>query len=105
MPEVETLFVRIEADLSAFKRGMAKAQRETQGFAQEARSAFSSVGDALDLRRFRNQIAASETAAKESAARMKKAFAEVGKVQLETARNGRALPQVRMVGLRTTCQQ
>ena len=50
MAELETLYVRIETDLSAFKQGMAEAQRETQGFAREARGTFSSVGDALDLR-------------------------------------------------------
>jgi hypothetical protein len=43
MPEVETLFVRIEADLSAFQRGMAEVRRETQGFAKEARRTFSGV--------------------------------------------------------------
>ncbi len=86
MPELETLFVRIETDLSAFKRGMAEARRETQGFAKEARSTFSGVGTALDLSLFRRELAASEAAAKQSAERMKKAFAEVGKVQLETAR-------------------
>lgn len=37
MAEVETLFLRIETDLSAFKSGMAAARRETQGFATEAR--------------------------------------------------------------------
>lgn len=41
MSELETLFVRIETDLSAFKQGMAEARRETQGFAKEARSTFS----------------------------------------------------------------
>lgn len=51
MPELETFFVRIETDLSAFKQGMAEARRETQAFAKEARSTFSGVGDALDLRR------------------------------------------------------
>ena len=86
MPELETLFVRIETDLSAFKRGMAEARRETQGFAKEARSTFSGVGAALDLSPFRRELAASEAAAKQSAERMKKAFAEVGKVQLESAR-------------------
>lgn len=49
MPELETLFVRIETDLSAFKQGMAAARRETQVFAKEARGTFSGVGDALDL--------------------------------------------------------
>ncbi len=86
MAELETLFVRIEADLSAFKRGMAEARRETQGFAKEARSTFSGVATALDLSPFRRELAASEAAAKQSAERMKKAFAEVGKVQLESAR-------------------
>ncbi len=43
MPELETLFVRIEADLSNFKQGMAEARRETQGFAKEARRTFSGV--------------------------------------------------------------
>ncbi len=86
MPELETLFVRIEADLSLFKQGMAEARRETQGFAKEARSTFSGVGTALDLSPFRRELAASEAAAKQSAERMKKAFAEVGKVQLESAR-------------------
>lgn len=51
MPELETFFVRIETDLSAFKQGMAEARRETQALAKEARSTFSGVGDALDLRR------------------------------------------------------
>ena len=86
MPELETLFVRIETDLSAFKRGMAEARRETQGFAKEARSTFSGVATALDLSPFRRELAASEAAAKQSAERMKKAFAEVGKVQVESAR-------------------
>ncbi len=36
MPELETLFVRIETDLLAFKKGMAEARRETQSFAREA---------------------------------------------------------------------
>ncbi len=67
MPELETLFVRIETDLSQFKRGMAEARRETQGFAKEARSTFSGVGTALDLRRFRRELTASEAAAKQSA--------------------------------------
>lgn len=40
MPELETLFVRIDADLSAFKRGLAEAKRETLGFANEARGTF-----------------------------------------------------------------
>jgi hypothetical protein len=86
MPELETLFVRIETDLSLFKQGMAEARRETRGFAKDARSTFSGVGAALDLRHFRDELAASEAAAKQSAERMKKAFAEVGKVQLESAR-------------------
>lgn len=51
MAELETLYVRIEADLTAFKRGMAEARRETRDFSKEARSTFSGVGDALDLRR------------------------------------------------------
>lgn len=51
MPELETLYVRIETDLTAFKRGMADVRRETQDFAKEARGTFSGVGDALDLRR------------------------------------------------------
>ena len=44
MPEIETLFVRIEADLTAFKRGIAEAKRETLGFANEARGTFAGVG-------------------------------------------------------------
>lgn len=63
MPELETLFVRIETDLSAFKTGMAEVRRETQSFAKEARGTFSGVGDALDLRKFRNELAATEIAA------------------------------------------
>lgn len=51
MAELETLFVRIEIDLTAFKRGMAEARHEAQGFAKEVRSTFSGVGDVLDLRR------------------------------------------------------
>ena len=86
MPELQTLYVRIEADLSAFKSGMAEARRETQGFAKEARNTLSGVGDALDLRKFRDELAASEKATKQSADRMKKAFAEVGEVQVKTAR-------------------
>ncbi len=43
MPELETLFVRIEADLSAFKRGLAEAKRETRGFADEARRTLDDV--------------------------------------------------------------
>ena len=85
MSELETLFVRIETDLSAFKSGMAEARRETQGFATEARSTFSGVGDALDLRRFRDELAASETAAKQSAERMKRAFGDVGRAQEKAA--------------------
>lgn len=49
MAELETLFVRIETDLSAFKSGMAEARRETQSFGNEVRRSFSGVGDALDL--------------------------------------------------------
>jgi len=48
MPGLETLYVRIETDLSAFKIGMAEARRETQDFAKEARVTFSGVGDLLD---------------------------------------------------------
>ena len=69
MPELETLFVRIETDLSAFKRGMAEVRRETQGFAKEARSTFSGVGTALDLSPFRRELAASEAAAKQDVER------------------------------------
>lgn len=79
MPELETLFVRIEADLSAFKRGIAEAKRETRDFGKEARSTFSGVGDALDLSGFRQQLAASERAATQAAERMKRAFREVSK--------------------------
>ena len=63
MPELETLFVRIEADLSEFKRGLAVANRETRGFANEAKRAFSEVGSALNLSRFRKELAESERAA------------------------------------------
>ena len=45
MSELETLYVRIETDLSAFKSGIAEAKRETQGFANEARRSFASVAD------------------------------------------------------------
>ena len=79
MPELETVFVRIEADLSQFKRGIAEAKRETLGFANEARGTFATVGDALDLSRFRQELKKSDTAVKASADRMKKAYAEVGK--------------------------
>ena len=40
MPELETLFVRIDADLSDFKRGLREAGRETRVFANEANRAF-----------------------------------------------------------------
>ena len=43
MAELETLNVRIEIDLTAFKRGMPEVRRETQDFAREARSAFLGV--------------------------------------------------------------
>ncbi|MEE8530800.1 MAG: hypothetical protein V3S34_01145, partial [Hyphomicrobium sp.] len=64
---------------------MAEVRRETQGFAKEARGSFSSVGDALDLRKFRDQLTATEVAAKQSAERMKKAFAEVALAQEQAA--------------------
>lgn len=64
MPELETLFVRIEADLSQFKRGMAEAKRETRGFAIEAKRAFADVGAALDLSPFRRDLAETERAGK-----------------------------------------
>ncbi len=54
MPELETLLVRIEADLTSFKRGVAEARRETQSFANDVRRTFSGVGQALDLGRLRN---------------------------------------------------
>ena len=43
MSELETLFVRIEADLSYFKRGLREAGRETRGFASESKRAFAGV--------------------------------------------------------------
>ncbi len=43
MPELETFFVRIDADLSAFKRGLAEAKRETGGFANEVRGTIGGV--------------------------------------------------------------
>ncbi len=43
MPELETLFVRIDADLSQLKRGIADAKRETLGFANKARGTIGSV--------------------------------------------------------------
>ncbi len=49
MPELETLFVRIDADLGDFKRGLREAGRETRAFANEANRAFAGVGTALDL--------------------------------------------------------
>ena len=85
MPELETLFVRIEADLSAFKRGIAEANRETRGFANEAKRAFADVATALDLGPFRKELAQSERAAIQAAERMSKAFAEVGKAQERAA--------------------
>ena len=85
MPELETLFVRIEADLSNFKQGIVEVRRETQNFAKEARGALSGVGDALDLGSFRKELLSTEAAAKKSAERMKKAFAEVSKAQRHTA--------------------
>ncbi len=54
MAELETLFVRIETDLSAFKQGMAEVRRETQGFAKETKRAFAGVSTALDLSRFQD---------------------------------------------------
>lgn len=43
MPELETLYVRIETDLSNFKQGMTEARRERQAFAPEARGTFAGV--------------------------------------------------------------
>ena len=43
MPEIETLFVRIDADLSQLKRGIAEAKRETLGFASDARGTIGGV--------------------------------------------------------------
>jgi hypothetical protein len=85
MPEIETLFVRIEADLSAFKRGLREAGRETRAFANEANRAFADVGTALDLSPFRKELAQSERAASQAAERMSKAFAKVGKAQHQAA--------------------
>ena len=85
MPELETLFVRIEADLSDFKRGLREAGRETRAFASEANRAFADVGTALDLSPFRKELAQSERAASQAAERMSKAFAEVGKAQDQAA--------------------
>ncbi len=85
MPELETLFVRIDADLSDFRRGLREAGRETRTFANQANRTFADVGSALDLSEFRQELAESERAAKRSADRMKKAFAEVGQAQQHTA--------------------
>lgn len=54
MPEIETLFVRIEADLGDFKRGLREAGRETRAFANETNRAFAGVGTAFDLSRFQD---------------------------------------------------
>ena len=54
MPELETLFVRIEADLSEFKAGLRQAEGETRAFANEANRAFAGVGTALDLSPFQD---------------------------------------------------
>ena len=70
MPELETLFVRIEADLSDFKRGLREAGRETRAFAKEANRAFAEVGTALDLSPFRRELAETERAAKQAADRI-----------------------------------
>ncbi len=43
MPEIETLFVPIESDFSAFKRGIAETKRETRAFANEARRTIGGV--------------------------------------------------------------
>ncbi len=44
MPELEILIVRIDADLSQFKRGIAEAKRETLGFTNEAWGSFAEGG-------------------------------------------------------------
>ena len=54
MPELETLFVRIDADLGDFKRGLREAGRETRAFASETNRAFADVGAALDLSPFQD---------------------------------------------------
>lgn len=55
MPELEKLFVRIEADLSDFKRGLREAGRETRAFASEANRAFADVGTPPDLSRLQDR--------------------------------------------------
>ena len=85
MPEIGTLFVRIDADLSDFKRGLREAGRETRAFANETNRAFADVGTALDLSPFRKELAQSERVAIQAAERMSKAFAEVGKSQERAA--------------------
>ncbi len=43
MSELETLFVRIDADLSDFKRGLRETGRETKAFANETNRAFTTL--------------------------------------------------------------
>ncbi len=76
MPELETLFVRIEADLSDFKRGLREAGRETRAFASDANRAFADVGTALDLSPFRRDLAETERAAIQVAKRMQRRLAD-----------------------------
>ena len=84
MPQLETLFVRIEADLSGFKRGLREAGRETRAFASEANRAFADVGTALDLSPFRKELAESECAAFQAAARLERRFADFIRAFLRT---------------------
>lgn len=47
MPELETLVVRIEADIDAFKRGLALAERETAGSTGKMARSFAELEHAL----------------------------------------------------------
>ncbi len=60
----------IDADIAALRNKLTQAGRAARGFAYEASRAFANVGTALDLSRFRQQLAESERAAKRSAERL-----------------------------------
>lgn len=48
MAELETLVVRIEADIEAFKRGLARAERETAGSTRKMARSFAELEQAVD---------------------------------------------------------